>query len=491
MPKNSHPPHQSAEPLPAYRAPSDGGCQPTTGQVADDRINRSIEELHHACRVYTKTNTVGRILDAVGWRADADLSASRLLDPAAGNGEFVVQACVRLIESCRAHGVTPTIRNLRSRITAIELHQGAAAESRRRLHSTLRLTGIHPSTASACATAWIHNADFLLWDTPVPNYTHVVGNPPYLRWSKIPSPLKSAYDRLLPPYLTRGDLFLPFLDRSFQLAESGGKCGFLCSDRWLYMAFAERFRTKWLPWLDIHSNDSVDAAEVFDRPVDAYPAILIASKRRRPRDSDSRPVPSRLRTLRELEYTIRVGPALGYASAFVIRPGETKVEPEILSPWIHSSEIREGSVDWSGRHVITMFDDNGDLLDLDRFPRLKARLTKFRSQLASRHIVRRGAPWYRTIDRIRALDWQRPKLLIPELAKTPRVVVDRSGAVPSHGVYAIFAPDDAVDDLYDALRDGGLARALDGRAPKLKGNYTRCYKLFLSSIPLPLTQHGR
>ena len=129
-----------------------------------------------------------------------------------------------------------------------------------------------------------------------------------------------------------------------------------------------------------------------------------------------------------------------------------------------------------------MFDDDGRLLDLRSFPRLERRLKRFFPELTNRYIVRHGAPWYRTIDRIRAADWRRPKLLVPELAKTPCIALDRSGAVPSHGVYAIFTPSDRIERLYETLRNGGLARALDGIAPRLKGNYTRCYKRFLSRI---------
>ena len=187
-------------------------------------------------------------------------------------------------------------------------------------------------------------------------------------------------------------------------------------------------------------------------------------------------------TLDELQYVVKAGPALGHTAAFVIRPNEDDVEPEILLPWIHSSEILDDSITWQGRHVVAMFTDDGSLINLQRFPRLERRLKRFLPELRNRYIVRKGAPWYRTIDRIRARDWQRPKLLVPELAKTPGIAIDRSGAVPSHGVYAIFAPNDRIDPLYDALRDGGLGRALEGIAPRLKGNYLRCYKLFLSRV---------
>ena len=424
----------------------------------------------------------GRILAAIGWRADADLSNVRLLEPAAGSGEFVAQAGERLVASCRLRGIEPTIQRLGPRITAFELHAQAASEAKDRVGVALQAAGIDRTTALACAAAWIRHADFLLSKMPTSGYTHVVGNPPYIRWSKIPTYLKSIYEDRLPRNVIGGDLFLPFLDRAFDSLEPNGKCGFLCSDRWMYMAFAERFRQKWLPWLSILSNESVNAAEVFDRRVAAYPTILLASKR--PTRTTGNPAANQQsgRTLEELQYVIKAGPALGHTPAFVIQPDEDDVEPELLHPWIDSSEILEGAVKWRGRHVVAMFDDDGKLMDLQRFPRLERHLKRFSTELTNRYIVRNGAPWYRTIDRIRAVDWRRPKLLIPELAKAPRVVLDLSDAVPSHGVYAIFAPSDRIENLYETLRDGGLARALDGIAPKLKGNYTRCYKRFLSRI---------
>ena len=428
----------------------------------------------------------GRILDAVGWRADGDLSDFRLLEPAAGNGEFVVQAAERLIAYLRARGIKPTVAGLRPRITAFELHAHAAAEAQRRVRTALQGMGVHQATAAACARAWIVNADFLLSKKPAFDHTHVVGNPPYVRWSRIPPYLKSIYDRSLPRHVTQGDLFLPFLDKALRLLRANGKCGFLCSDRWMYMAFGERFQQQWLPWLDILSNEPVNPADVFDRRVDAYPTILVASKRRTPKTQRRAAADNRQRTLAELHYVIKAGPALGHAPAFVVGPEDHGVEPELLRPWIGSPEVLDGSVQWSGRRVVVLFDDDGQLRDLRRFPRLERRLKTFMPELAKRWIVRNGAPWYRTIDRIRAADWLRPKLLVPELAKVPRIAVDRSGAVPSHGIYAIFAPGDRIEDLYEMLRNGGLARALNGISPRLKGNYTRCYKRFLSRVRVPV-----
>ena len=467
--------------------------------------SEAVDALHRRCGVYTTPEVAGRILDAVGWCADADLRSARLLEPSAGDGEFVVQAAERLVASCRANGTEPKIDVLRDRIVAFELHPDAARKARSRVVGRLRELGLHHRTAEACGEAWIRSADFLLsdvsecgeprdsresgdsgepCDSGESGYTHVAGNPPYVRWSKIPAVLKTVYEMHLAPEMTRGDLFLPFLDRALDALQPGGRCGFLCSDRWRYTVSARSFRCKWLPLLDIVSNDPIDATEAFTtRNVSTYPTILIASKRSTPRRERSPMVARRAgRTLKELGCTVKVGPALGVTSAFVLGPEEDGVEAEILVPWVASSEVLEGAVRWGGRRVAVMFDDAGHLIDPHWFPGLARRLEAFAPALKSRSIVRNGAPWYRTIDRVRASDWSRPKLLVPELAKVPKVAIDRSGAVPSHGVYAIFACDDRVEAIYEKLRAGRLARALEGIAPRVKGGYVRCYRRFLSMI---------
>ena len=444
-------------------------------------------DLHRRCGVFTNIAVVRRILDAVGWKHDADLSGARLLEPAAGDGEFVVEAARRLVMSCDRHGLPISTTNLLPRIVAFEIHSGTAEAARSRVSSVLREFGVQRQTATTCARAWVMTADFLLSARFPGGFTHVVGNPPYVRWSKIPTNLKATYNDRLPRDMTRGDLFLPFLDHALEQLCPQGRCGFLCSDRWRFMAFAEAFRRKWLPLLRVISEERLSATDAFQSDVGSYPTILIASKRTKTAPQISAYSPNDGKTLKELGCIVRVGPALGHTSAFVLQRNEEDVEPEILRPWIDGSEIRERTVDWRGRRVIATFDDAGEVVDLARFPMLAARLGRFEATLRRRSIVQNGRPWYRTIDRLRPMDWARPKLVVPELARVPRVAIDRSGAVPSHGVYAIFAPDDDVDKLYDLLGDGRLGRALAKIAPRVRGDYLRCYKRFLISARVPGT----
>lgn len=443
------------------------------------RQYQEIEALHARCGIYTNQEVVCKILDAVGWHRNTDLSQSSLLEPAAGNGAFVVEAARRLVASLVYHGVKLNVATLLRRITAFELHPAESDLARSRVTDALRSMGIDRRTATLCARSWVICDDFLLTGLPTFHYTHAVGNPPYVRWRRIPGGLKKAYEKRLSQDMTGGDLFLPFLDRSLQALRLGGSCGFLCSDRWRYMAFAEQFRKKWLPKLQIKSERSLSSSEAFVESVDSYPTILIASKREPRERKRLVRAGKRGKTLEELGCTIKVGPALGHTPAYVLAPDENDVEAELLRPWIDGTEIAEGRIHWKGRRIVIMHGADEKLVDLRRFPLLRARLTRFKKNLRNRSIVTNGAPWFRPIDRVLVASWSRPKLLVPELAKIPRVAIDRTGAIPSHGVYAIFAPDDDVETIYNKLRDGKLATALAGIAPRVKGGYTRCYRRFL------------
>ena len=447
------------------------------------RVSADVKELHRRCGVYTKAEVVCRILDAIGWRENVDLSRACLLEPAAGDGEFVVEAARRLVASLKRRRIKLTAKSLLRRIVAYELHPREADRARERVVEVLREAGVHPRTAVACARCWIITGDFLLASLPSRRFTHTAGNPPYVRWSKVPSALKAKYESSLPREMIGGDLFLPFLDRTLEALAQSGRCGFICSDRWRFMGFAERFRKKWLPKLRIESETTLTAPDAFIKDVDSYPTILIASKTR-PQKKKRATRKKKSKTLGELGYVVKVGPALGHTAAFVLERGEDDVEPELLKPWVDGSEVEEGAIKWGGRRVITMYGTDGKLIDPKKFPRLKVRLKRFKKQLKNRSIIKDGVPWFKTIDRVMSTDWKRPKILIPELAKVPRAAIDRTGKIPSHGVYAIFAENDNIETLYGKLRDGRLAKALMGISPKVKGDYIRCYKRFLLKVPL-------
>jgi len=424
---------------------------------------------------------VKRLLDRVGWKKEADLASARLLEPGAGDGEFLVEAVRRLVASFVRHGLRLDIKALRDRMSAYELAPGEANKARSRIVAEMKEMGVHHLTAKACARAWVRNEDFLLAELPHSGFTHIVGNPPYIRWSKVPKAISKAYAEKLPSAIARGDLYLPFLHRSFEHLSHDGRCAFVCSDRWRYTVYAREFRERWLTSMHIETRPAGEPADAFVRDVYVQPEILIA----RPRKS-SKPLTTKRKrsgkTLAELGCTIRVGPALGVTPAFVLEPHEQDVEPHLLHPWVDTSEVFAGRIDWIGRRVISPYDKTGTLVDLEKHPLFAAHIRRFEWRLRARYIVRNGGDWYRTIDKVKVTDWSQPKLFIPEIAKIPRVAIDRSGAIPSHGLYCVFSHQEEIEKVYDRLRDGKLAKALTPIAPKIKGHYTRCYRRFLEMI---------
>ena len=58
--------------------------------------------------------------------------------------------------------------------------------------------------------------------------------------------------------MSKGDLFLPFLDLSIGCLMPGGRLGFVCSNRWQFMAFASDFRQTRLPEIAIEQNKPLE-----------------------------------------------------------------------------------------------------------------------------------------------------------------------------------------------------------------------------------------
>ncbi|MEQ9040861.1 MAG: hypothetical protein RIE24_21185 [Silicimonas sp.] len=453
-------------------------------QNATPRPDEHAAILHAACGIYTRPDIVDTILDSVDWCPEKDLTDMRLLEPACGDGAFVARAADRLLRSFIAKRRPFRRADLAERIRSYEIHPGEAARARGRLIPMLKGHGLSKSDAQAIVAEWVRTGDFLRDPLPAGHFTHVVGNPPYMRWSKLPACLRAEYEQVLPAETARGDLFLPFLDRGIEALKVGGYLGFLCTDRWKYMGFAEGFRAIRLPQVDILQDRPITPAEAYVEKASTYPSIVVMRRRRAPK----KPVRRARKglSLKQAGFEVRVGPALGCTEAFVLPIDHAdEVEPELLRPWLSPSDVQDGSIRDASRVVICMYDNQGKLRDIERFPKTKAWLSRHRHKLEQRSVVRKhGAVWYRPIDKVSGETWKGPKLLVPELSKTPRLAFDTSGAVPAHGLYSIEASDADMElaELAAKLGDGYFAKEMSKLAPKASGGYVRCYKRFIEML---------
>jgi hypothetical protein len=447
------------------------------------------------------------MLGSTGWTDSADLSRTCLLDPCVGDGAFIIPALEALVGSLRRTGTPLTTETLGGRITGFEIHRGSLDRARTGIRSALRRFGVDSGLARSLASTWVRSEDFLLRDFAEDRFTHLVANPPYLRWASLPPGLSTAYRDDLPPECTSGDLSVAFIARMIDLAADGARIALLSSDRWLHAAYAERFRSRWMSRVRIEHIVRANPERVFCSPVSAYPIIAHLTKVSRCDRADEGCRPSqtddaslaavvdgwcrRFPTIEETGCEIRVGPALGCEAAYVGRKEDLDVEKELLIPYLGPREIVGDRVVWGGNSAINVHSPAGDLISLEQFPRALRHFEAFEDRLRERACVKgkpasgNSARWYRTIDRLDPKVWSRHKILMPEIIHSPRIALDGDGLLPSHGIYAIFSDVWPLPVLRDLMASGVFGLVMECIAPRLNGNYKRCYKRFLSRLPLP------
>ena len=493
-------------------------------------LSDCVLDLHKQCGVYTVPEMVGVILDKIRWSKSYNLKGKRFLEPCCGDGAFLKSAVLELVESLRNRGIPLNYQSLSGRIVAFEIHPDEADKARLAVSDLLSTLGIRFELAVRLSRTWIRNEDFLLARKRIRNITHVGTNPPYIRWTGIPSELGDAYRASLPWETTRGDLCVAFLARIIDTISSGAFIGVLSSDRWLFSACAESFRSQWLEKVEIVDLLPVSPSDAFQKTVSTSPMLCILQRRHEIKNTAERTARSQIRPavrkssnawsspkmkiyspfgnlgiiekwramfppIENVGCHIRVGPALGHEAAYVGTRDELKIEEELLIPYISSREIRGGRLSWRKRWAICVGSSDGGYIDLSACPLAESHFAKFKGPLKKRSCVKREDQWYRTIDRTIPNNWRGEKLLIQEMSCSPCAVYDGLGFMPSHGIYAIFSDEWPTEILAGVLSSGILKMVMATVAPRMPGGSIRCYKRFLSQIPLPrwdlLTDHDR
>ena len=492
--------------------------------------------------IFTKREVVEFILDLVNYTADRPLHKTRLLEPSFGGGDFLLIAIERLLKACsKQKGNADPDEMLANAIRAVELHEDTFQATREKVIAVLKAEGFETKSAITLADTWLLKGDFLL--TPLPfAFDCVVGNPPYVRQELIPAALLAEYRTRYTTIFDRADLYIPFIERSLNLLEPGGTLGFICADRWMKNRYGGPLRK--LTADKFHLKMYVDMVDTpaFHADVIAYPAITIIANEKpgktrvahRPEIKPttlkalsktllSKEEPSsesgvkemtgvaagaepwilasfdQLALVRRLERDfplieevgckIGIGVATGADQAFIGPYDELDVEPDRKLPLAMTRDIITGTVKWRGLGVVNPFADEGGLVDLAKFPKLKTYLEVRKEQIAKRHVAKKApANWYRTIDRIYPSLACRPKLLIPDIKGQAHIVYECGKLYPHHNLYFITSDE---WDLYalQAVLLSGIARLfVSVYSTRMRGGYLRFQAQYLRRIRLPYWQ---
>lgn len=490
--------------------------------------------------IFTRIEVVDFILDLAGYTSDRPLHKQKLLEPSFGAGDFLLPAIKRLLVAWRAYGgSTPNVEALKTAIRAVELHRDTFNGTYSAVTNLLLCNGFTADSAKELADEWLIQDDFLLrsFDSA---FDYVVGNPPYVRQELIPAALLAEYRRRYQTLYDRADLYVPFIERSLSLLTKGGRLGFICADRWMKNRYGGPLRQMVAD--GFHLKFYVDMTDVpaFHSDVAAYPAVTVISREKagktmvahRPaidkfnmanlavellstqppiqtsavkelakvtngsdpwllESSDQIALIRRLENefscLEESGCKVGIGVATGADKAFIGDFDSLDVEPDRKLPLATTKDIASGKVKWKGLGVINPFKDEGGLVDLDDYPRLKKYLEARRELIAGRHCAKKTpSSWYKTIDRITPSLANKEKLLIPDIKGEAHVVYEAGELYPHHNLYVVTSDSWNLRALQAILLSSVSRLFVATYSTKMRGGFLRFQAQYLRRIRLPL-----
>lgn len=505
------------------------------GAALDSLANAGIEERG---AIFTRKEVVEFILDLVGYTSDRPIYEQRLLEPSSGQGDFLLPVVERLLTaylSQKGHR-EDTAKELRDCVRAVELHATSFDRARSRVGTQLMQFGTSSEDAESLLNTWLIHGDFLLAELPF-DFSHVVGNPPYVRQESIPDVLLTEYRRRFQTIYDRADLYVPFIEKSLSLLAPTGSLGFICADRWMKNRYGGPLRKLVADGYHLKYYIDMVGTRAFLSEVMAYPAITVITKElpgttriaHRPSiDSASltslaselansticspnvvevtnvaagsepwilhsfdqlalvRRLEGRFPTIEETGCTVGIGVATGADKVFIAPYNDLDVEADRKIPLATTDDIRGGTVQWRGLGIINPFKDSGQLVDLREYPKLAAYLKKHEKVLRGRHVASRNqGAWYRTIDRIYPDLAAMPKLLIPDIKGNAHIVYEDGHLYPQHNLYYIVSDTWNLSALQAVLMSGIARLFVSIYSTRMRGGYLRFQAQYLRRIRLP------
>ncbi len=491
--------------------------------------------------VFTRPWVVDMILDLVGYTVDIDLGSRVIVEPSCGSGAFLGRIAARVASSAKLHG--RPLSELGTAVRAFDLLERNAEAARKAVMAVLLDQDATIEAAEYLSAAWVRTGDFLLTDHEEGSVDFVVGNPPYIRLEDVPTFVSDAYRSECLTMRGRADVYVGFFEKGLGLLNDGGKLGFICADRWMRNQYGAELRSLVSDRYSVDSVTVMHDVDAFEAPVSAYPAITVirngpqgparvveasatfdeaagqaivawASASAAPAPlsdsfeagelagwfpgSDHWPSgsPRTLELIADLEHRFRplediatgtrvgIGVASGCDDVYITRDASL-VEDDRLLPLAMASDLAGGSMDWGGRYLVNPWNGRG-LVDLGRYPQLRAHFEGHAQRLRARHTARKQPErWYRTIDVVDPTLLKRPKLLLPDIKAAAHPVLDTGQVYPHHNLYFV------VSDGWDLEALGGILLSdianlfVGAYCVKMRGGCYRFQAQYLRKIRVP------
>ena len=497
--------------------------------------------------IYTKPWVVELILDLADYTPAVDLVGCLAIEPAAGDGAFLVPMAQRLAASCQRQN--RPISDMAASLLAYELDEASAVAARLAVMNALSELGIPLERARGLADGWIHVGNYLFEAPGLPAADFVIGNPPYIRLEDVDDAAMGAYRAVYRTMRGRADIYVAFFEAALHRLKPNGICAFICADRWMFNQYGAELRRLVSTGFSVEAVIEMHDADAFAFDVSAYPAITVIRREKQgpvvvgrlessaegagggvlaasfraiqsgdtelhvPSNLQAARVetwfsgldlwpcvaPSRLVLLRQLEdqflplesvetdTRVGIGVATGLDEVFIVTDPEL-VESSRLLPLAMAADTLEGHFHWSGHYLVDPWAPEG-LVELEQFPRLKAYLMLHAERLKKRHTAQQHPKqWYRTIDRVNHTLIKKRKLYIPDIKERINPVLDEGQTYPHHNLYFVQS------ERWNPEILGGLLMSRVGQffvecySVRMRGGYFRFQAQYLRRIRVPRPQ---
>ncbi len=481
--------------------------------LVSEKIKRKTGRNHGV--VFTSSNVVSFILDEVGYSHDINLSNIRILEPAAGNGSFALEILKRLYNSSIIYQFD-FITALKKNVRFIEIDTQSYSHLIVRINHFLTKNNIDYQIHEGDE---ITNTDFLT------HYFYeyfdcIVGNPPYIRHELIPEKYKKEYRKRFKTFKFRADIYILFYEKSLQLLNRNGLLSFICSNRWLYNQYGQLLRDEIAQNYNLKKILNIENASPFDENVIAYPCITTIENCARKKDLSYFESSSEVINFNSLEFQniknptdsswenvflkyninhtalngiieqgfeIGIGVATGADKVFIINEAQKdKIENSRFLPIITTKDLLSDKINWRKQFVINPY-ENGQLCDLEKYPKLKHYLEQNKEKLKQRHTAKTNPEkWFKTIDKIKPELVTKPKLLLPDIAGIKKLLIDSGEFYPHHNLYYITSQSiDKLKILASILMSNFIREQLSQIGIRMNGGFPRFQAQILKKLRIP------
>jgi tRNA1(Val) A37 N6-methylase TrmN6 len=245
----------------------------------------SKEKIKKFGEFYTPIGVVNYILDSIGYIPKSNIKEKFIIDPACGEGIFLVEVVKRIVKDFELEGFDLTkpdnskrvLETIFNNVYGIDINYNSCEKTKKNLFSSVKILY---ETVKKKYKNYPVKFKIFCFDSLLPNqfdnmyFDYVIGNPPYIRIQRIkPESLRNRYKELYESAVGRFDSSVIFIERGIKWLKPSGVLGFIVSNKFLTTNYGEGIRNFILKSSSIKQIVNLTDVEPFQ--VSVLPCILI------------------------------------------------------------------------------------------------------------------------------------------------------------------------------------------------------------------------